>query len=88
MVKIIVLFSQKLLSKAGGSNFTSSDIGLNTGPDLQFKANDPNVDDDTLRRYYSVEIENVSEAEKLVDTLLKVPGVEASWVKPKEGPPG
>lgn len=50
--------------------------------------NDPDSEDDELRRYYSVELQNEQEAQVLIDKLMKTDAVEAAFITPKGEPPG
>lgn len=87
MVKVIALFSKDFLNRVDSDYINLSELDADLDSSLVFQANDPEASDDTLSRYYSIEVKTVSDAEKLVDTLLGLPEVEASWVKPNEGPP-
>ena len=87
MAQVVTLFSKNFLGGREKYYLHSSDLNLKNWSNLLFEANDPDADDDELRRYYSVKVGSVEEAERLVEALMKLPDVEASWVKPQEGPP-
>ena len=88
MTKVVVLFSTAFVEKHGYEIVGLTDLGLSLSHDVEFKPNDPDASDSELRRYYTAEIENSSEAQVLVDQLLGLAAVEAAWVNAEEGPPG
>lgn len=85
---ITVLFTQDIVDRHQNGPFDLSDFAPDATQQTMFTPNDPEVNDDFLRRYYSAQVGEGENAETLVKFLLTLPVVEAAWVRPAEGPPG
>ncbi len=83
----ILLTSEAAKDNSEGISRLSDVDGLNR-PGVVLTPNDPGSDDDELRRYYSVELQNEQDALALIDRLLGMDAVEAAFIKPRGEPPG
>ena len=84
---VIVLLSSRALENSGSGARKLSVLGDLKRRNILFQPNDLGAGDDELKRYFSAEVENDVEAQRLIDQLLGHDEVEAAWVKPKDEPP-
>jgi len=84
---ITVLFTQDIVDQHGNGPFHLSQFASQVTQEILFTPNDPGVNDDLLRRYYSAQLGEGEDAKTLVDYLLTLSVVEAAWVQAAEGPP-
>jgi hypothetical protein len=87
VIKVITLFNVNFIQKNGTKYHINLEVYGEIMPSILFTQNDPMTEDSEMRRYYSADVENETDAKKLVNELLRLSGVEASWVKPTDAQP-
>lgn len=86
-VTITVLFCEDIVMQHNNKPFRLSELEKASGQDVVFTPNDPQSNEAELRRYYSTEALNSSNAKRLLDRLLSLPCVIAAWTRPVDAVP-
>lgn len=87
MATVILMLDADYQQTHGLSTFEFQGSDSLGGALFIFTANDPETTSPELQRYFSTTVTDDSVATQLVEELIALPEVEASWIKPSEGPP-